>query len=190
MTELIRNPEVMKKAQEDVRRSVGDKEVVEESDLPKLKYLKLVTKEAMRHHPPAPFLVPRETTQNCTIKGYHVPAKTRVFVAAKAIGMDPKIWENPSAFQPERFLYNDIDVKGQDFELIPFGVGRRGCPSVNFSVVLVELTQANFLHRVNWKLPSGMKPEEVDIDEADGLTMHKKIPLCLLAQNATACKFA
>ncbi|KAI3947027.1 hypothetical protein MKW92_024940 [Papaver armeniacum] len=190
MTELIRNPEVMKKAQEDVRRSVGDKEVVEESDLPKLKYLKLVTKEAMRHHPPAPLLVPRETTQNCKIKGYHVPAKTRVFVAAKAIGMDPKIWENPSEFRPERFLNNDIDVKGQDFELIPFGVGRRGCPGVNFSVVLVELTLANLLHCVDWKLPSGMKPEEVDIEEADGLTMHKKIPLCLIAETATTCKFA
>ncbi|KAI3914604.1 hypothetical protein MKW92_017864 [Papaver armeniacum] len=190
MTELIRNPEVMKKAQEEVRRSVGDKEVVEESDLPKLKYLKLVTKEAMRHHPPAPLLVPRETTQNCKIKGYHVPAKTRVFVAAKAIGMDPKIWENPSEFRPERFLNNDIDVKGQDFELIPFGVGRRGCPGVNFSVVLVELTLANLLHCVDWKLPSGMKPEEVDIEEADGLTMHKKIPLYLIAETATTCKFA
>ncbi|KAI3911198.1 hypothetical protein MKW92_040892, partial [Papaver armeniacum] len=81
-------------------------------------------------------------------------------------------------------------VKGQDFELIPFGVGRRGCPGVNFSVVLVELTLANLLHCVDWKLPSGMKPDEVDIEEADGLTMHKKIPLCLLAETATTCKFA
>ncbi|OVA20565.1 Cytochrome P450 [Macleaya cordata] len=190
MTELIRNPTVMKRAQEDVRRNVGNKEVVEESDLPKLSYLKLVIKEAMRLHPPAPLLVPRETTENCTIMGYDIPAKTRVFFNAKAIAKDPKYWENPEVFQPERFLDNNIEFKGHNFELIPFGAGRRACPGINFAVVLIELVLANLLHCFDWELPPGQKREEVDMREASGITMHKKLPLCLVADIANVGKNA
>ncbi|KAF5200581.1 Cytochrome p450 [Thalictrum thalictroides] len=78
MTELIKNPTLMKKAQEEVRQVVGNMETVKESDLPQLKYLRLVVKEALRLHNPNPLLVPRETTENCTILGYDLPAKTRM----------------------------------------------------------------------------------------------------------------
>lgn len=85
MSELIRNPKAMKRAQEEVRDLVTGKEMVEEIDLSKLLYIKSVVKEVLRLHPPAPLLVPREITENCTIKGFEIPAKTRVLVNAKSI---------------------------------------------------------------------------------------------------------
>lgn len=184
MTELMRNPRVMRRAQNEIREVVKEKEKVEESDLSKLMYLKLVVKEALRLHPPAPLLIPRETTEDCVIRRYRIPSKTRVFINAKSIGTDPKYWENPHEFRPERFLNSSIDFMGQNFEFIPFGVGRRGCPGIHFASPLIELALANLLYHFDWKLPKGMKSEDLSVEEAFGLTTHKKVPLCLVATPA------
>lgn len=182
MVELMRNKSIMKKVQEEVQKVVGNKGKVDECDLQHLEYLKLVIKEAFRLHPPAPFLGPRVTNEIFKIRGYEIPPKTRVFINARAIGMDPKIWTNPTKFYPERFLSNNVDFRGQDFDLIPFGVGRRMCPGMNFAIVLVELVLANLLYHFDWKLPFGMREEDLDLDEKFGLTVHKKNPLYLVAQ--------
>ncbi|XP_026400227.1 cytochrome P450 71A9-like [Papaver somniferum] len=168
MTELIKNPTIMKRAQEEVRSFIGFKDMVEETDLHKLSYTKLVIKQAFRLHPPAPLLVPRETREKCTINGYDIPIKITVLINAKAISTDPEYWKNPYEFCPEIFLNSNIDYKGQDFELIPFGVEEE--------VALVSVFRR--------KLSSDMKIEEVDMSEAFGLTTHKKVPLCLLADNS------
>ncbi|XP_072963579.1 cytochrome P450 71A9-like [Typha angustifolia] len=182
ITELMRNPEVMAKAQQEVRSIIGNKGKVEEHDLEHLNYLKLVIKEALRLHPPAPLLIPRETIENCMIKGHTIPSKTRVFINAKAIGMDPNAWRNPTYFWPERFIDNDVDFRGQDFSLIPFGIGRRSCPGINFGVAIVELVLANLLYCFDWELPFGMRKENLDLEEEVGLTVHRKHPLYLTAK--------
>lgn len=185
MTELIKNPSTMRKAQEEVREFAKVKgKVVQEINLSKMVYLKLVVQEALRLHPPAPLLIPRETTETCIIGGYRVPAKTRVFINAKSIATDPNYWENPNEFMPERFLNRDADFEGQSFELVPFGAGRRGCPGTNFAIMLVELALANLLYWFDWELPEGMGVENIDMEEAVGITMHKKTPLCLVASPA------
>ena len=181
MTQLIKNPSVMSKAQEEVRRVVQGKGTVEESDLPKLDYLKMIIKETFRLHLPVPLLIPRETTETRTVGGYEIPAKTRVFINATAISMDPQVWEDPEEFKPERFLNSAIDFRGQHFELLPFGAGRRGCPGTNFGVLIIELALANLLFSFNWRLPDGIKAEDIDMEEAIGITVHKKTPLCLVA---------
>uniref|UniRef100_A0A7N2MP31 Cytochrome P450 71A1 n=1 Tax=Quercus lobata TaxID=97700 RepID=A0A7N2MP31_QUELO len=181
MAELIRNPSVMQRAQTEVREAVKGKTKVEENHLSKLMYLKSIVKEGLRLHPPAPLLVPRETTDDCTIEGYHIPAKTRVFVNAKSIGTDPKYWKNQNEFLPERFLDSSVDFRGQHFELLPFGAGRRGCPGMNFAILIIELALANLLHRFDWELPHGIRRQDLDMEEAIGLSMHKKVPLCLVA---------
>ncbi|XP_074331301.1 LOW QUALITY PROTEIN: strychnine-11-hydroxylase-like [Apium graveolens] len=182
MIELIKNPSVMSKAQEEVRSVVkGKGTLVQESDLPKLEYLKMIIKEAFRLHPPVPLLIPHETTEKCTIEGYEIPAKTRVFINTTAISMDPEVWENPEEFIPERFLNSPIDFRGQHFELLPFGAGRRGCPGTNFAVLIIELALANLLLGFDWRLPDGMNAEDIDMEEAIGITVHKKTPLYLVA---------
>ncbi|KAL9395054.1 hypothetical protein Peur_014339 [Populus x canadensis] len=142
----------MNKVQEEVRNLVGDRKLVKEDDLLRLPYLKAVVKETCRLHPVAPLLLPRETIQNCNIDGYDIPARTLVFVNAWAIGRDPeadpKAWKNPCEL-------SSTDLKGNDFELIPFGACRRICPGIFIGLATVELSLANLLHKFDWEMPSG-----------------------------------
>lgn len=139
MTELARHPRIMKKTQDEVRRIVGNKGKVEEDDLPQLHYLKAVIKETLRLHPPVPLLVPRESMEKCILDNYEIPAKTRILINTYAIGRDPETWDKPLEYNPERFVGTEIDIKGQDFELLPFGGGRRGCPGYTFALATIEL---------------------------------------------------
>ncbi|XP_071728243.1 6,7,8-trihydroxycoumarin synthase-like [Rutidosis leptorrhynchoides] len=181
MTSLIKNPQIMKKTQDEVRNVVGKKGEVNEDDLRKLTYLKTVTKEIMRLYPPAPLLVPRETNKDTILHGYEIKQKTMVHVNAWAIGRDPELWENPEEFLPERFLGSEVDFRGNDFELIPFGGGRRICPGISMGVLMAELLLANLVYLFDWSLLDGVKIEDIDYEVMPGLTMHKKNDLCLLA---------
>ncbi|OVA18879.1 Cytochrome P450 [Macleaya cordata] len=136
MTELVRNPEVMKKVQEEIRSYVGKKGKVEEADLDQLQYLKMVVKETLRLHPPLPLLIPRESMQHSKINGYDIHPKTRVLINVWAIGRNPDYWEKPDEFYPERFIDSSTDFRGQNFEFLPFGGGRRGCPGINMGIAL------------------------------------------------------
>ncbi|BAH92717.1 cytochrome P450 71A9 [Oryza sativa Japonica Group] len=182
MTELVRNPDVLAKAQHEVRRVVAAGDKVREADLPELHYLRLVIKETLRLHPAAPLLVPRETTEPFrTAHGVEIPARTRVVVNAMAIHTDPGVW-GPDAerFVPERHR-DDADGCAQQhdgFALVPFGIGRRRCPGVHFAAAAVELLLANLLFCFDWRAPPG---REVDVEEENGLAVHKKNPLVLIA---------
>ncbi|KAH6821458.1 hypothetical protein C2S53_006289 [Perilla frutescens var. hirtella] len=183
MTGLIQNPAIMEKLQKDIRDLVGDRGRVNEDDLPKLPYLKAVIKETLRLYPPAPLLLPRESMEDCNIKGYIIRAKTLVYINAWAIARDPEYWESPDEFVPERFLNSTIDIIGQDFQVIPFGGGRRGCPGIPMGLATVELAVANLVYSFDWELPPGMSKQDIDTDVLPGITMHKKHPLCLVPIN-------
>ncbi|KAA0055280.1 cytochrome P450 71A1-like [Cucumis melo var. makuwa] len=177
MTELITHPNAMKRAQSEIRRVVGDRRNVTESDLLEMPYLKAVVKEVLRLHPPAPVLVPRETTEDVRIEGYDIPAKTRVFVNAWGIGRDPESWKDPETFEPERFLGSEVDYGGLDFEFIPFGAGRRICPGITMGIATIELALAQILHSFDWELPNGIEAKDLDMTEVFGITMHRKAHL-------------
>ncbi|KAJ0974873.1 hypothetical protein J5N97_016838 [Dioscorea zingiberensis] len=180
MSELIKNPRVMEKVQNEIRHVVGNKGKVEESDLKNLSYLKYVINETLRMHPPAPLLVPRECREECKINGYDIPLKTRAFINVWALGRDPKSWEDPEEFRPERFEGSPINYKGQHFEFIPFGAGRRICPGIQLGAATLEITFANVLYHFNWKLPCGECGENIDMSETFGVGVHKKLPLVLM----------
>ncbi|KAH7652951.1 Costunolide synthase protein, partial [Dioscorea alata] len=176
MAELMRCPSTMKKVQDEVRGIIGNKGKVEESDLQQLQYLKLVIWETLRLHCIAPFLLPRESRKDCKVFGYDISKNTRVLVNAWAIARDPKLWENPEVFMPERFEGSTINYKGQHFEFIPFGAGRRMCPGMQLGIVIVEIALANILYHFNWELPFGMCYEDIDMTETFGVVLHKKLP--------------
>lgn len=180
MTELIKNKRVMKKVQAEVRQVMGTKQKVEESDLEKLKYFKLVVKETLRLHPPVPLLLPREAMKHFKVGGYNVLPKTKIFVNAWAINRDPTAWDSPLEFYPERFENNDVDYKGQHYHYIPFGAGRRMCPGMTMGIATVDYTLATLLNFFDWDLPAGMKPDDIKMDEKVGLTIHKVKPLYLV----------
>jgi len=179
MVELVKDPRIMKKAQDEVREVFKMKGRVDENCINELNYLKLVVKETLRLHPPAPLLLPRECSQSCDINGYHIPIKTKVLVNAWAIARDPNYWTEPERFYPERFIDSDIDYKGSSFEYIPFGAGRRICPGSTFGLTNIELVLAMLLYHFDWKLPSGITGEEMDMTEEFGLTVRRKDDLLL-----------
>ncbi|RCV14418.1 hypothetical protein SETIT_2G424600v2 [Setaria italica] len=180
MAELMRNPRVMRKAQNEVRRVLAGQEVVTEDNLGELRYLPLVIKEALRLHPPATLLIPRECRSPCQVLGFNVPAGVMVLVNAWAIGRDPSNWDAPEEFMPERFENSDVDFKGSDFEFIPFGAGRRMCPGIGFGLANMDLALASLLYHFDWKLPDGMEPGQLDMTEALGITTRRLSHLMLV----------
>ncbi|KAK2655921.1 hypothetical protein Ddye_008973 [Dipteronia dyeriana] len=165
LSELIKHPRVMKKVQQELQNVVGLDRMVEESDLDSLEYLYMVIKESLRLHPVAPLLLPHQSREDCTVNGFHIPNKSRVIINVWAIGRDPSAWNDPEKFYPERFDGSNIDLRGHDFQLLPFGAGRRGCPGMQLGLTLVRLMLAQIVHCFDWKLPDNMLPNELDMTE-------------------------
>ncbi|KAJ8755018.1 hypothetical protein K2173_015530 [Erythroxylum novogranatense] len=180
LSEVLRNPEIITKAQAEVRQVFSKKGKVEESGLGELKYLKMVIKETLRLHPPAPLLLPRESSEKCTISGYDIPSKTKVIVNAWAIARDPNYWTEAETFMPERFLDSSVDYKGSNFEFIPFGAGRRICPGMSLGLINVELPLASLLYHFDWKSPDDTSLENLDMTEDFGATVGRKNDLRLV----------
>ncbi|KAB2604612.1 hypothetical protein D8674_042249 [Pyrus ussuriensis x Pyrus communis] len=179
MAELANNPGLMKKAQEEVRKCIGNKGKVTETETDHLQYLKMVIKETLRLHPPAPMILPRETASRCKIQGYDIDPKTLVLVNAWAIARDLRFWKDPEEFIPERFDGSSVDYKGQHFEFLPFGAGRRVCPGI---YIWERQRWSLDLQIFSWKLPDGME-EDLNMEETSGslsLTVSKKTPLNLI----------
>ncbi|XP_065862599.1 cytochrome P450 71D445-like [Euphorbia lathyris] len=180
MSELMKNPRAMEKAQQEVRQIFGTEGSVDESRLHELNYFKLVVKEALRLHPPLPLLLPRECREKCSIYGYEIPVKSKVIVNAWAMGRDPNYWNEAEKFNPERFLDSSIDYKGTNFEYLPFGAGRRICPGLTYGMINVEFPLAQLLFHFDWKLPTGKTPENLDMVEIFGVVTKRKTDLHLI----------
>ncbi|WZZ21085.1 hypothetical protein YC2023_122472 [Brassica napus] len=180
MTHLIANPRVLKKVQAEVREVIKNKNDITEEDIEKMEYLKMVIKESFRINPLVPILVPREASKDIKMGGYDIPKKTWIHVNIWAVHRNPNVWKDPESFIPERFMNNEIDYKGLDFELLPFGSGRRMCPGMGMGMALVHLTLINLLYRFDWKLPERMEAKDVDLEESYGLVCPKKVPLRLI----------
>ncbi|KAG6499216.1 alpha-humulene 10-hydroxylase-like [Zingiber officinale] len=186
MSELIKNPKAMEKVQKEMREVMKGKTKLEESDILKFSYLNLVIKETMRLHVPVPLLMPRVCKETCEVMGYRVPAGAIVLINAFALGRDEQYWgSDAESFKPERFEGGSVDFKGFNFEFLPFGVGRRMCPGINFGLSTVEVGLAHLLFHFNWQLPRGMKIEDLDMMEVFGVTSSRRSPLFVLANPIT-----
>ncbi|CAI0540403.1 unnamed protein product, partial [Linum tenue] len=157
MSEMMKNPIVMRKAQPEVREAMKGKSIVTEADIQNLPYLDLAIKETFRLHPPIPLLFPRESKERCEIAGYEIAKK-------------------------KRFDGSEIDFKGMHFELLPFRAGRRICPGIALGMANVELPLAQLLYYFDWELPGGLIAEKFNMEESFGATMRRKNPLYLVAK--------
>ncbi|KAK8602272.1 hypothetical protein V6N12_052086 [Hibiscus sabdariffa] len=177
MAELLRNPQVLFKAKKEMEQTIGKGKPIEESDINRLPYLQAIVKETFRMHPTVPLLIPRRAGSDVDLCGFKVPEGSQMLVNVWAIGRDPSIWENPDSFMPERFLGSNIDVKGTDFGLIPFGAGRRICPGLPLGNRMLHLILGSLINCFDWKLEDGISPNKIDMEENFGLTVKKVKPL-------------
>ncbi|KAK4479392.1 hypothetical protein RD792_014905 [Penstemon davidsonii] len=185
MTELIRNPDVMKKLQVEVREIMNGKQHITDNDLEKMHYLKAVIKENFRCHPPVAIYL-HESREDVNLMGYDIPSGTMVLFNAWGLGRDPAWWDEPEKFMPERFINSSTDFKGFNYQFIPFGAGRRICPGISFATASIERVLVNLMHKFDWALPNGAKGEDLDVIEQPGLTIGRKNPLIVVA---TKCYF-
>ncbi|EYU39902.1 hypothetical protein ABFS82_10G169000 [Erythranthe guttata] len=175
LSELINHPEIMQKAAQEIDSLIGNNErLVQESDITNLPYLQAIVKETLRLHPTAP-LIGRQSSEDCTIAGYCIPAETRLFVNVWAIGRNPDYWENALEFIPERFISSELDLRGQHYHFLPFGSGRRGCPGISLALQVVQTTLAAMIQCFEWKA-DGVSTR-VDMEEGIGMTLPRANPL-------------
>ncbi|EEF48736.1 premnaspirodiene oxygenase [Ricinus communis] len=179
LSELMRHPEEMKKAQEEVRRIFGEDGRIDEARFQELKFLNLVIKETLRLHPPVA-LIPRECREKTKVNGYDIYPKTRTLINVWSMGRDPSVWTEAEKFYPERFLDGTIDYRGTNFELIPFGAGKRICPGMTLGIVNLELFLAHLLYHFDWKLVDGVAPDTLDMSEGFGGALKRKMDLNLV----------
>jgi len=172
----MKNPEALKRAQEEIEEEVGRERKVEACDVKKLVYLQAIVKETLRLYPPGPLLVPHEAREDCYIQGHHVPKGTRVFANVWKLHRDPSVWSEAEKFSPERFLNGEVD-EGQHFEYLPFGSGRRACPGSTLATQVTLITLARLLQAFHLEVPVD---EPVDLEEGLGITLPKINPLQIL----------
>ncbi|KAL5727675.1 hypothetical protein ACHQM5_000844 [Ranunculus cassubicifolius] len=182
MAELLKCRDAMKNVCAELDREIEGTSV-KESDLPSLPYLHYVVKETLRLHPPAPFLLPRRASKTCKVMNYTIPKGTQIFVNVFAIARDPKTWEDPLTFKPERFLGTSMEVNSNDFTYIPFGSGRRICPGIAMANKQVPLVLASLLKAFEWSLPNNMQPADLDMEEKFGVTLQKQKSLIIIPKS-------
>ena len=148
-------------------------------DIKDLIYLQAIVKETLRLYPLGPLSVPHEAMEDCHVCGYYVPKGTRVFVNVWKLHRDPRIWDDPNKFFPERFLtkHANMDASGQHFEFVSFGSGRQSCPGYTFGLQVSHLTLARLLQGFEFTTPLNML---VDMTEGLGITLPKETPLEVL----------
>ncbi|MBA0611507.1 hypothetical protein Godav_012190 [Gossypium davidsonii] len=180
MAELLQNPKVLQEARGELKQIIGEGNLVEESNITCLPYLQAIVKETMRLHPSFPLLLPRKAEADIEIHSFVIPKGTQLLINAWAIGRDPKFWEEPDLFRPERFIRSEMDVKGRDFGLIPFGGGRRICPGLPLAIRMLHLMLGGLIHSFDWKLENNITPESLDMKDKYGLFLQKAQPLRII----------
>ncbi|KAL0361392.1 UNVERIFIED_CONTAM: cytochrome [Sesamum radiatum] len=169
---LLNHPHVLKKAQLEIDNHIRHNRLIDESDLAELPYLRCIINETLRLCPPGPFPIPHESSGQCTVGGYHIPAGTMLLINVWAIHNDPMNWEDAKEFKPERF--EGLEGHRDGFKLMPFSSGRRRCPGEALAVRMVAFGLGSLIQCFDWER---IGKEKVDMSEGLGLSMPKAEPL-------------
>uniref|UniRef100_A0A0C9S6Z1 TSA: Wollemia nobilis Ref_Wollemi_Transcript_14115_1857 transcribed RNA sequence n=1 Tax=Wollemia nobilis TaxID=56998 RepID=A0A0C9S6Z1_9CONI len=175
MANLVKHPHIQAKLYDEIVVVAGKEKPVEDDDLSRMPYLEAVVKETLRRHPPGMFVLPHAVTEACALGGYVIPAGATVNFCVGEMGNDPRVWENPADFVPERFLGVDVDMTGsKEIKMMPFGAGRRICPGWGLAILHMELIVGRLVQKFKWECKPG---ETVELDEKQEFTTVMKNPL-------------
>ncbi|KAK8468647.1 hypothetical protein PHAVU_006G078800 [Phaseolus vulgaris] len=168
LAEMINQPELLHRAVEELDSVVGKDRMVQESDIPKLNYVKACAKEAFRLHPIAPFIPPHVSMSDTMVGNYFIPKGSHVLLSRQELGRNPKVWNEPYKFKPERHLKSDGDdvvLTEPNLKLISFSTGRRGCPGVMLGTTMTVMLFARLLHGFTWTAPPNVST--INLSESD-----------------------
>ncbi|KAG6557325.1 hypothetical protein Mapa_001253 [Marchantia paleacea] len=179
LLELVRYPHLLKRLQDEIDSVVGRERAASDSDFSKMPFLQAVISETFRVHSPLPLLTPHSNFNATTLGGYYIPAHSAVFVNCLSISRDPKLWQNPLAFDPDRFMGKNGPIGANDFKLLPFGSGRRKCAGVNLGLLMFQRMLVSLLQEFDWCPPPGLSPLDVPNHDGFGLVVQTALPLRL-----------
>ena len=146
---LEQYPTIEAKLWEELRSVLGDWTPTI-ADLPRLPYAEMVVKESMRLYPPA-YTLGREALQECEIGGYQIPAKTTLFMSQWVMHRDPRYFDRPEEFNPDRWG-NDLAKRLPAYAYFPFGGGPRHCIGHAFAMTEAVLLLATIAQRFHFTL--------------------------------------
>ncbi|KAL5702442.1 phenylalanine N-monooxygenase [Ranunculus cassubicifolius] len=164
LAEMMNQPRILQMAVEELDRIVGRERHVHESDLPKLNYVKACAKEAFRLHPVSAFNVPHVATVDANVAGYFIPKGSHVLISRLSLGRNPKVWEDPMLFNPERHLNRngtEVILADPKLGLLSFSTGRRGCPGVLLGSTMTTMLLARLLHGFIWTTPPNLSRNDL-----------------------------
>lgn len=167
LAEMMNKPATMRKAMAELDGVVGRDRLVQEPDLRRLNYLKACIREAFRLHPYHPFNPPRVAMSDTTAAGYSIPRGSQVILSRVGLGRNPKVWDDPLEFRPERHLTAGdatvvVGLGEPELRFVSFSTGRRGCPGISLGTLITVMLFARLLQGFTWSQPPG-------VDTADQL---------------------
>lgn len=140
---LGRNPEVQQRVFDEITEIESQTDDIVEQ-LQKMTYTNAVLNESMRLYPPA-WITDRQNVADDTLASYHIKKGTLIGVSFYELHRNPKYWENPEEFNPERFLGEQKKQSMQYF--YPFGAGPRMCIGAGFAIYEMCLTIAQIVKK-------------------------------------------
>ncbi|MCO5573897.1 hypothetical protein L7F22_027672 [Adiantum nelumboides] len=161
IAELINNQHIQEKLRNELDEVLGKGVPITEPDVAKLPYLQAMVKEILRMHMVIPMLVPHMNLQSAKLGKYDIPAGCRLLVNAWGIANNPKYWEKPEVFNPDRFIQDKIELNGSDFRFIPFGSGRRSCPGSIIALPILGLVLGRIVQQFELLPPPGVDKVEL-----------------------------
>lgn len=166
MAEMMNQPDILAQACEELDRVVGKDKLVQESDLPKLNYVKACLKEAFRLHPIVHFNVPHYSTEDVVVGGYFIPKGSYLVLSRLGLGRNSRIWDEPLKFKPERHIVDEsseVVLTDYDLRILSFSTGRRGCPGTVLGSTMTIMLLARLIHGFSWRPPF----DKINIDLAE-----------------------
>jgi cytochrome P450 len=146
---LAEHPEVTARLRAESNEWLG-RGFPEFKDIPCLRYTEMVAKEVLRLYPPS-WTIPRQAIHDCELGGYFVPAGTSVTISQWVMHRDPRFFENPAEFRPERWD-KDFEENLPPFLYFPFGLGPRQCIGQSLAMTEMILILAMLARDFNFEL--------------------------------------
>jgi cytochrome P450 len=171
---LSKYPEVRRNLENEVDAFLGGR-APELDDLPRMPYSRMIVDEALRMYPPI-WLYPRDAVADDEIGGYHVPAGSSVFLTPYVTHRHPEFWDNPEAFDPERFTPASTANRPR-YAYFPFGGGQRQCIGNHMALLQLQIVLIMVAQRFRMQAVPGHPIEQgflVSLRPLNGILMTLK----------------